>query len=253
MAELDYGSKRRKSKAGVTVSETTKMPKMVAALTWAGGTIGFVLISSVVGLMLKMNSDMATLQEQVSRVDQVEELIERETRLETQMVYFEEKLGELESQQNAPPAYLQLSSAKTQRGIGPNKVQMELKDAGENITFDPRRSMTDITIEIPGAYFIIAAPQINQPSNHIKTGSFDMWLRVNDYDVNNSNIRYSFPIALDATDVVVGQGVACYEKGDVITLIFSGTIEDVGLVAIVPEGEPLIPSVIFSMFRVGDC
>ena len=231
----------------------TQNAKLGGILSWAAGSIGFVLISSVVGLMLKLNSDMATVQEQVSRVEQVEDLLEREAIVETRIEYLAAEIETIKKVASVPAAYLQLSSAKDQVGTGIRTIEMELLDAHQHIGYDPRRSNTDITIEMRGAYYTAAAPQVAQENNDKRTGCYDMWMNVNGKDVNNSNVRYCFPIAPNATDVLVAQGVACYAVGDVINLRHSGTLPDVGIKAIQPENEPLIPSIIFAMFRVGDC
>ena len=66
--------------------------------------------------------------------------------------------------------------------------------------------------------------------------------------VANSNVQYCSQTPKQ-TDVIVSQGVGCYLENDVINVEQSGT----GIKAIHPVDEPLIPSIIFTAFKVGDC
>lgn len=199
-----------------------------------------------------ISQELGSLQIQVNQVEEIDEIKERLTRME-------EVTKTFDPEQNKA-AFAQLSSAKTQRPILGERtvIEMELRDAISNVKFDPRRSASDIEIILPGAYFIIAAPQTDKlgSSDTETNGCYDMWLEVNGRDVANSNVRHCFSQAdPKTTDVIVSQGVGCFEPGDKINLIMSSNSEEqgVGIVAIQPPNEPLIPSIIFSMFRVGAC
>jgi 2-keto-4-pentenoate hydratase/2-oxohepta-3-ene-1,7-dioic acid hydratase in catechol pathway len=74
-------------------------------------------------------------------------------------------------------------------------------------------------------------------------------MRVNGKDVDNSNTEQ---IIIDPsfTAVLVSQGVAELKRGDKITVVFSGSEPGVGLVVKKPAGEPVVPSVIFSGWRI---
>lgn len=200
-----------------------------------------------------ISHDLGSLQVQITDVEQIGTIKERITRIE--------ELTKRMDLQSTQAAFAQLSSAKTQRPLNGERtiIEMELRDAISNIKFDPKRSVTDITIKESGAYFIIAAPQTNllEASNAgEKNGCFSMWISVNGNDVANSNVRHCFPENDNtSTDVIVSQGVGCFDEEDVINLIMSAKSEtnNVGIVAITPKNEPLIPSIIFSIFRVGSC
>ncbi|MCG9661161.1 hypothetical protein [Vibrio mediterranei] len=211
------------------------------------GGIGAVALERLGGI----TQDLGALQSQMNQIEEIDNIAERLTRLEENVKTFDHR--------NSQAAFAQLSSAKTQRpaqgGIG-NIIEMELRDAISNVKFDPRRSSTDIEILIPGAYFVIAAPQIDRMGikEDGKSECFDMWMDINGTEVANSNVRHCFGDQV-TTDVIIGQGVGCYEQGDIIRMFMSstGSNEGVGIVAITPENEPLVPSIIFSMFRVGSC
>jgi hypothetical protein len=223
-------------------------------LVWVGATLGFILISTTVGLLMKLSGDMASLQEQVSRVDQVEDLIDREARLETEVEHMQTKVAALEVDQ---PFYLQLSSGHVQSKKEAHAVALEYRDADMGFGFDPRRSNTDIVIPKDGAYFAIAAGQVG--ANDIGSAQREcvrLWMSLNGKDVNNSNVKFCFPqveAGESVTDVLVSQGLACYKKGDVLRLMSSADSDAVGLVAFQPSDGPFVPSMIFSMYRLGSC
>ena len=57
-------------------------------------------------------------------------------------------------------------------------------------------------------------------------------------------------MANGSTAVFAGQGAAEMKVGDKVDFFFSASGAGVGLVASHPKGEPVVPSVIFTMFRV---
>jgi len=52
------------------------------------------------------------------------------------------------------------------------------------------------------------------------------------------------------TAVLVCQGVGELKAGDRLQLLQSATGSNVGMVASTPRGEPVVPSMIFSVFRI---
>jgi 2-keto-4-pentenoate hydratase/2-oxohepta-3-ene-1,7-dioic acid hydratase in catechol pathway len=76
-----------------------------------------------------------------------------------------------------------------------------------------------------------------------------LWMRVNGKDVDNSNTEQ---IITDPsfTAVLVSQGVAELKRGDKVTIVFSGSEPGVGLVIKKPAGEPVVPSLILSGWRI---
>ena len=79
----------------------------------------------------------------------------------------------------------------------------------------------------------------------------DFWLRVNNVDVPNSNIRYT-SLHHEQKDIAVLQQVISLAKTDIVNIMMS--VEDLesglGIETIEPEGEPLIPSIIFTMYQL---
>jgi hypothetical protein len=247
MSELNYGSKKLKQHAGATPTGVSKIA------IWISGTLGFVLISSVVGLMLQLNRDVAAIQQQVSAVDKIEHLIQVVTRLEEHQKDIDANIhNQVETISESGTAFAQLSSAQTQWAEDSETIiRLELKDAAHNIKYDPRRSPTDIPISIGGAYLVVAAPQVMRAADGVSE-CFDLYMRLNDRPIENSNVRLCLPVGdSKSTDVVISQGVSCLVEGDVLSVAMTGF--GTGIVAIKPPNEPLIPAIIFSILRVGSC
>ena len=146
----------------------------------------------------------------------------------------------------------QFSSSKTQRPDSTEPVEIELTDQedmfGAEHTIDFIQG--DIEIKKTGMYLIIAGPQIGKLSGN-DARWIDFWLRVNNVDVPNSNVR---AVVKDACqkDVIVLQVLTRLNDGDTLNIMMStetGT-EGVGIEAIKPPGEPLIPSIILTMIQM---
>ena len=145
--------------------------------------------------------------------------------------------------------YLQASSSVTQTAnTSPTTVLMDMVDANKGVTLDRDGS---ITVKTSGAYVIIAAPQVGRAGKG-SYGCFDLWLRVNDEDVDNSNVQLCNDKGSKAKDVIVSQSILPLKAGDVVTLMMStdNTVSYLAIEAIKPAGEPLVPSIIFSMFMI---
>ena len=149
-------------------------------------------------------------------------------------------------------AFGQFSSSKTQRPDSTDPVEIELTDQedmfGGEHTIDFVQG--DIEIKKSGMYFIIAGPQIG------KTGGdqarwIDFWLRVNNVDVPNSNVR---AVLIDQCqkDVIVLQVLTRLNKGDTLNIMMSVETsgEGIGIEAIQQPGEPLVPSIILTILQM---
>jgi hypothetical protein len=139
--------------------------------------------------------------------------------------------------------FLQASSTETQPATDtkPKVVTMNSTDATSGITNDNGV----VTVPEDGTYFLMAAGQVGGTA----AGSVKLWMRVNDADVGNSNTIQVIPDTT-YTAVLVCQGLATLKKGDKVVAAFSSTAPNVGLVVTSPEGEPVVPAIIFSAFRV---
>ena len=82
-------------------------------------------------------------------------------------------------------------------------------------------------------------------------GCFDLWLRVNGADVANSNVQLCQDEGSRAKDVIISQGIVPMEAGDTLEVLMSANHPEAAMCieAIQPSGEPLEPSIIFSMIK----
>jgi hypothetical protein len=136
--------------------------------------------------------------------------------------------------------YAQLSSNETQMGGSAKVVTFNACDGAM------RLSSLGGAVGFPeaGSYFVTAAGQIGG----MGTGTVKLWLRLNGKDVDNSNAEQS--VIRGTTSVLVSQGVVEVKSGDKLTLVFSTTSPDIGLIATKAGKEPCVPSMIFSAFLV---
>ena len=143
--------------------------------------------------------------------------------------------------------YLQASSTITQcPGMAPELVQIDITDAADGIAMADNK----ITVSEAGPYLVVAAPQVGREGAG-PLGCFDLWLRVNGSDVANSNVQLCQDAGSMAKDVIVSQGIVPLAAGDVLEVMMSANNPEAEMCieAIQPAGEPLVPSIIFSMIK----
>ena len=143
--------------------------------------------------------------------------------------------------------YLQASSTITQcPGTAPEVVKMDLTDAASGIAMMDNK----VTVSEAGPYLIVAAPQVGREGAG-PLGCFDLWLRVNGGDVANSNVQLCQDAGSRAKDVIISQGIVPMAAGDVLEVMMSANNPEAKMCieAIQPPGEPLVPSIIFSMIK----
>lgn len=140
-------------------------------------------------------------------------------------------------------SYLQASSTEEQLATDtkPKLVTMNSNDAAKNI----KQEKGVIRVNESGAFFVMAAAQVGGKTK----GLVRMWMKINGKDVDNSNTE-QFISDPSFTAVLVCQGVAEVKRGDKIEVFFSASEPGIGLVVKKPAGEPVVPSVIFSGFRI---
>src|SRR5436190_4861195 len=140
-------------------------------------------------------------------------------------------------------SYLQASSTEEQMAPDPKPkvVTMNSTDASKNI----KQEKGVVRVNESGAFFFIAAAQVG---GKVK-GLVRLWMRINGKDVDNSNTEQLIADP-SFTSVLVSQGVAEVKRGDRIEVVFSGSEPGVGLVVKKPAGEPVVPSIIFSGWRI---
>ena len=140
--------------------------------------------------------------------------------------------------------YVQLSSNITQQASAtPTQIQMNLVDAVQGVKV---RDGTDVVVTKRGVYFVVAAPQVGTSGSG--PSHADFWLRLNGKDVSNSNVRIQFNSS-DSKDVIVAQAILELDGCDSLSVLFTGS-NGTYIEAIKPDNEPLIPSIIFSLYRI---
>ena len=151
----------------------------------------------------------------------------------------------------AGPIYAQLSSPTTQDPKeGPMLVEMTSNDALGGIDHNDKAKTTDVIVKTAGVYFCVAAIQVGKDSGDV--GDYlDVWIKQNGKDVDNSGCRQ---VIHDPkfTTVLVCQGIAECKAGDMcnVAIASSAPGKGIGIKAIKPKGEPVIPSIIFSMYKI---
>ncbi len=152
-----------------------------------------------------------------------------------------------------PVDYAQISSTEDQRPntTTPTQVTLTQTDSISGIEHSAESPGT-IKIQDSGIYVLIAAPQVGRTSGN-KKRFVDFWLRKNGTDIANSNVRVDID-GEGSKDVIVNQSMMPFEAGDLINIMMSVEVDDegLGIEAIHPTGEPLIPSIIFSMHKIKD-
>jgi hypothetical protein len=149
-------------------------------------------------------------------------------------------------------AYGQFSSCKTLRPETTDPVEIELTDQedmfGGEHTIDFVQG--DIEIKKSGMYFIIGGPQVGKVSG-TEPRWMDFWLRVNNVDLPNSNVRYTIK-ENHQKDVIILQVLTRLNEGDTVNMMMSveKTDEGIGIEAIQPAGEPLVPSIILTIMQM---
>ena len=149
------------------------------------------------------------------------------------------------------PIYAQLSSSMSQMAsLKGTLVTMDSNDALSGLVHDDKGKGTEITIKTAGVYFMVAAIQVGKEKG-TDDDYIDVWMKQNDKDVDNSGCRQ---IIKDPkfTTVLVCQGIAECKAGDKFNVVISSNSADkgVGIVKIAPKGEPAIPSIIFSVYKI---
>jgi len=147
----------------------------------------------------------------------------------------------------------QFSSSITQRptALGPVNIILDSQEEtyGKEHQMDFNES-GDVSITSSGTYFIIAGLQISKLVGD-KPRWIDFWLRVNNVDLRNSNIR---AVLRDHTskDVIITQTISRLNKNDKLNIMMSVEIADegLGIESIQPVGEPLIPSIILTVLQL---
>ena len=145
----------------------------------------------------------------------------------------------------AAGGYIQASSEQDQIVKEPNKPQlvtMNSTDAAKGI----KNTNGVVILDQTGTYFTIVGVQVGSRGG---TGLVRLWFQTNGKDADNSNCEQEVPTPTFTT-VMISQGVGEYKKGDKVNAMISGSAAGIGLVYKKPSGEPAVPSVIFSAWKI---
>jgi hypothetical protein len=149
------------------------------------------------------------------------------------------------------PIYAQLSSSLSQKAsLTGTLVTMDSNDAIGGLEHDDKGKGSDVTIKTDGVYFMVAAIQVAKEKGD-GDDYIDVWMKQNGKDVDNSGCRQAIKDP-KFTTVLVCQGIAECKAGDKFNVVISSSSADngVGIVKIAPKGEPAIPSIIFSIYKI---
>jgi hypothetical protein len=146
---------------------------------------------------------------------------------------------------SAAGGYIQASSEEDQIVKDANKPQlvtMKSTDAAKGI----KNNNGVVILDQTGTYFTIVGVQVGSRGG---TGLVRLWFQTNGKDADNTNCEQLVPTA-EFTTVMISQGVGEYKKGDKVNAMMSGSAPGIGLVYKKPAGEPAVPSVIFSAWKI---
>ena len=147
--------------------------------------------------------------------------------------------------------YAQISSTEDQRPSVTSPVLISMNHNDEISGIEHSAEVPEhIRIKEAGVYVIIASPQVGRTSG-TEERYVDIWLRKNGRDIPNSNVRNVVGTS-GSKDVIVNQTMMSFDGEDVINVMMSVEVSDegLGIETINPEGEPTIPSIIFSMHKI---
>ena len=145
----------------------------------------------------------------------------------------------------AAGGYIQASSEEDQivkEANKPQLVTMNSTDAAKGL----KNNKGVVLLDQSGTYFMIVGVQVGSRGG---TGLVRLWFQTNGKDSDNSNCEQQVPTA-QFTTVMISQGVGEYKKGDKVNAMISGSAPGIGLVYKKPAGEPAVPSVIFSAWKI---
>ena len=149
-------------------------------------------------------------------------------------------------------SFAQISSTEDQRpkDTKPTIISLNQNDAISGIEHTSDEDSGDIHVTESGVYVVIAAPQIGR-IHGTEPRYVDIWLRKNGDDIPHSNVRLVIRTK-DDKDVIVNQTMFPFNRRDVINIMMSVEVADegLGLETIRPKGEPVIPSIIFSIHKI---
>lgn len=229
-------SKVSSKKSSVDVTSNKWVNAIASIVLLIVGTVGAIVLER----MGDLQSELGSMSEAVSRVEELEHIKERIVKLEIG--------GQIIS-------HAQLSISKSQYPtLEGNFLKMDLVDSIEgSIEFDPRRNATSIKILEDGSYLLLIVPQIRRLLDFTGEACLTTWLVINGQDLANSSIKNCLT-SENWRDTLTStlQTILPMNKGETIQVKMRSQPDGrVGMVAISPEGVPLVPAAIVSLVRIG--
>ncbi len=162
-----------------------------------------------------------------------------------------ERYGILPPHKRIWPA-LQLSDTTNQwpTTTGPTKITFNTIETNNDNRFSLINN-SDIIVPENGVYAILAGAQIDEDQGgavHI-----DIWLRKNNVDIPRTGCRTAvFNPNNDA--VLILNWLGPLNSGDIVQIYqsVSDTTKNAGLHVETPSGEPVIPSILLTLYKVSD-
>lgn len=145
-------------------------------------------------------------------------------------------------------AHAQLSSLKNQipSSWGEHSIIMDHVELIKNFEMGPKND--HLVAKEAGIYFVIASGQMGTTRENV-IGNLDLWCAKNDIAIPNSNCRQSFETS-GSTSILISQFVVNLLPGDKISTWFATSRPFLGFVCIKPKSEPVIPSVLLSIYKI---
>lgn len=149
--------------------------------------------------------------------------------------------------------YAQLSSDFPQRATSPKPAEMQLRvrDAIHGVEFNPEVSTTDVKIIYDGVYFLMS--RLRAGSQEPVCSNF--YFTINNKPLANSMTTICFPEDdSQDKDVIMAQNMVALHAGDEVSVVIetAGKGEGSRSEEDMSEKQPIVPSIVFTMFRLGE-
>lgn len=147
--------------------------------------------------------------------------------------------------------YAQLSSSQTQTPVIGDALPIKMEQIESIQGMELSGAKNEIIVKKAGTYFVMAAGQVGTKMPETTGGWVDLWLTQNGKPIQNTSSRLNVNDQ-KSTGVLITQSVLQLKVGDKIgtALGVSDATQGLGLVSTsADKSEPLVPSMIFSMFK----
>lgn len=151
------------------------------------------------------------------------------------------------------PATAQLSCVVNIQPIDTNEllVGFDIQDEILNVTHSTITNPENITIQTAGKYHFSASAQVGKTTGASLEWA-DIWFKKNSVAIPNSNARNTVKATDDTKVITITQNITL-AASDVLNVAMSISTagNGVGFISTTPTVGPVIPSIMFSLHRVG--